>query len=560
MHLAAVTIGDGAGTSPGTGRALASALTRVPLVAVGALALLAPNGYAHRAQAPTFRAGTVLVPLDVRVVDRNGKPVADLTREDFSILEDGVPQVLSLFDAYRLRPGEAGPAPQRSTQALASVEGPRRRIVFIELGRLMFHRDRFGLVKALTTFLRERLLPQDFAVVSSFGRTTDLTADHEALARVIERLAELHTWIDDDDGDGFVKGYNAMVSWPSQAPNSPVRRMLDAAFAPASSAAHVALRPEEEFAKLLDAFRQHYVQGETVTSGVKQGATLFHADTLRILGSLQYLRFLDGEKHLIYFPGIAPRSVADDRALADIANDARVAMHLIGGTSGLAINGVNLAAEMSAKNIAGWTGGTVFHHRWPHDVLARIDAVTRSGYLLAYTPARASRDERRRKVEVRVKRPSGAKVLVRGSYFLTDTPPAYEPVAFGARQHMLTVAGVPKGIDELGVKLVAKAATESTLVAEVGLDFAKVQFERRAGRHVAKLEIAVFCSDSRGRLVGQQWRTVDLNLTEGTLEKALADGFRQAVTVPVTGRVRHVKVVAYDYANSVTGSAIVELK
>jgi len=41
---------------------------------------------------PQFRSRTVLVPIDVRVVGKNGQPVTDLTASDFSILEDGVPQ------------------------------------------------------------------------------------------------------------------------------------------------------------------------------------------------------------------------------------------------------------------------------------------------------------------------------------------------------------------------------------------------------------------------------------------------------------------------------------
>ena len=46
---------------------------------------------------PTFRAGVTLVTTDVIPRDDKGRFVADLTRENFTVLEDGQPQVISSF-------------------------------------------------------------------------------------------------------------------------------------------------------------------------------------------------------------------------------------------------------------------------------------------------------------------------------------------------------------------------------------------------------------------------------------------------------------------------------
>jgi hypothetical protein len=45
------------------------------------------------AQVPPFRGGTDLVRLDVSVLDKDGMPIQGLTAADFSILEDGAPQL-----------------------------------------------------------------------------------------------------------------------------------------------------------------------------------------------------------------------------------------------------------------------------------------------------------------------------------------------------------------------------------------------------------------------------------------------------------------------------------
>lgn len=46
---------------------------------------------------PTFRAGVTLVSTDVIPRDHNGRFVADLTKESFTVLEDGQPQAIASF-------------------------------------------------------------------------------------------------------------------------------------------------------------------------------------------------------------------------------------------------------------------------------------------------------------------------------------------------------------------------------------------------------------------------------------------------------------------------------
>jgi VWFA-related protein len=498
-----------------------------------------------------------VVPLDIRVVDRQGKPVNDLTKDDFVVLEDGVRQEITHFDPHALTTGTPGPLPARSTGAPLGLEIRNRRIFYIELGRQWLGNVPFGLVEALTTFLRERLLPQDYAAVSIFGRITDLTTDHDALAQVIERVAAFHTAMERSNERRQLM--RAMWMWRNQPPDSPIRRGFDEAFAPASSGWRLSLRPATEYAKLLDSIVAHSQTGGSALPSNKSPNFGIYSEMLTLLGAVEYLRFLEGEKHLIYFPGILPKWVDDDRAISRVANDARVALHLIARTEGLPTRSLNLAADMSAKNIAEWTGGSVFINRWPDEALAKIDEVTRGGYLLAYSPIKAS-DERYRKITVRVKRPDGATVMVRESYLPTEHPPTYDPVTDTAKQHMLTVAEFPGGVDDLGVAVTAKAASPASLNAQVAVDVARVHFTQDGDRHVAKLEVAIFCTDARERLVGQRWITLDLKLAEATWARALAEGLKQPVTVPVTGRVRYVKAVVYDYGTSRAGAAVADVK
>ena len=54
------------------------------------------------AQAPTFRTGTELVQLDVSVLDKHRRPVRGLAAADFTVLEDGKPQPITVFSAIEV--------------------------------------------------------------------------------------------------------------------------------------------------------------------------------------------------------------------------------------------------------------------------------------------------------------------------------------------------------------------------------------------------------------------------------------------------------------------------
>jgi Ca-activated chloride channel family protein len=56
-----------------------------------------PGSNSQTSQEPSFKLGTDLVLLDVNVVDASNKPVMDLNREQFQILEDKTPQKIEFF-------------------------------------------------------------------------------------------------------------------------------------------------------------------------------------------------------------------------------------------------------------------------------------------------------------------------------------------------------------------------------------------------------------------------------------------------------------------------------
>ena len=116
---------------------------------------------------PQFRAGVVLVPVDVRAVDKAGNPVSGLTAADFTIYDNNVKQEIAHF------------LPQSVPTA------PRTFVIALGRGRL---NDPGRALDALIEFVRSKMLPQDRVGVIAYYRATELTTDHEAVARLLETV------------------------------------------------------------------------------------------------------------------------------------------------------------------------------------------------------------------------------------------------------------------------------------------------------------------------------------------------------------------------------------
>jgi VWFA-related protein len=183
------------GESPGVRRFLLPTV----LVAAGLGLALRATG----AQTPTFTAEARLVTVDVLVVDEQGQPVSDLKRDDFRVLEDGVAQPLTAFEAVeaKLPPPQARPSPAPSASRFeTNVSAPPTRrtfgIVFddLHIGSLNAGQAR----KALETFLAREARAGDrlVLVTTSSGRfwTTTQGADSRTFGEALEHVVskELH--------------------------------------------------------------------------------------------------------------------------------------------------------------------------------------------------------------------------------------------------------------------------------------------------------------------------------------------------------------------------------
>src|SRR5512140_142121 len=276
---------------------LRAALAIVGLVGLAAGAIpraqqTAPPGFPAQ-QRPTFRAGITAVPLEVRVLDRDGRPVTDLQQDEFTILEDGVSQDITHFSRHLLV--AAGPRPAlraRPDAALFDVAPADFRVFLIILGGAPDKRWNTG--EAIARFVREQLLPQDQIAIIVNGRATDFTTDHESIAQAIDRLG--------------TPGPPARAE-AGQKPGT----TRDPVFRDRPLFAPSAPGPNLGFAD--------YVNAPSKSGGYTQ----------LVRQAIAYLRYMPGEKHIVAFTGqgLGFSSSEEVKRLAVEASDARVVLHVI---------------------------------------------------------------------------------------------------------------------------------------------------------------------------------------------------------------------------------------
>ncbi|MDP9193673.1 MAG: VWA domain-containing protein [Acidobacteriota bacterium] len=141
-----------------------------------------------------------VIDFDVVVTDKRGNFVSGLTKEDFEILENGVPKPLSNF--YEINDG----APKRpvATEVGGRVEAPappppvtseemKRRIIFYidNLSLAPFNRNR--VFTQMKEFLKTAMRPGDEAMVATYNRSMKVrvpfTRDAQQISSILDAIA-----------------------------------------------------------------------------------------------------------------------------------------------------------------------------------------------------------------------------------------------------------------------------------------------------------------------------------------------------------------------------------
>jgi VWFA-related protein len=570
------------------------ALTVVAM-AVGALSAQSPP--LQQPAVPTFRSPVVAVPVDVRVIDnKTGKIVTDLKPQDFTVFEDGVRQDVRLFTAQRFDDEGQEPAPVPGATpgagaAAGRTPGPltftpqANRVFLFVLGTGRLQEPSKGL-NATLEFVRTALRPRDQVAVLAYNRATAFTTEHERVAQVIERFRQENDVIDRDirfAAEGLAGVYGsrelpkhvqARINWIFDGAGTLPGGAKGLAGKPADAArVQNDMRNATEAAVkgVLDAMNEGPVtEGSAVTSAAIDWSSfdafvVQNIQTLRdsgnLYGAIAFMQRMEGEKHLVFVTeyGMSLPRWDDDRALARVAADSRVAIDVV-QTGGI----VSPLTAGALRTLSEISGGMASVSEYSSPALRRLDAATRSSYLLGYYPDNTTWDGAFRSITVKVNRP-GVTLFYRRGYNARVVSPLFDRLEYVTRFRVEGAIDYREDMKDIDVAVTAtltKSDSQTYVDVKALINPAALHFEVKDGVFIGRVTVAVVPMDSGRVIIGNKYKrqVMHAEYDRETLELARQIGIPYDARLPVPPETRYIRVIVYDPMADRMGTASVAVR
>ncbi len=521
---------------------------------VSRLVFLLPLLAASQGAPPTIRTETRAVQIDVAVRNAHGAPAPGLTKDDFTLLDDGKPRAIEFFsenadqpepNAAPPRAGTAAepPSPSRILSNAAPSNAPRERVTVILLdassptldlttggiGSGLLSQARTGAFDAMAKLpATERIAvyqisPGGLNIVQNF------TMDRDLLRKSINAWSVPVDW---KPGCG-----SSLIGSPEHL--GPGMR-IQPKVTPELNAASWGCDPILEYR-------------------IRMGA-ISVLDSLRVIG--KKLARLPGRKNLIWVtPGFPMRWIRNmedtsKRVIAQL-NDANVALNAI-DMRGLTVGGIDQQG-MVMQMMTEPTGGKAYLTR--NDVAAAIEEVDRAAstnYMLGFYLADNERDEKFHPLELRVDRAklslSYRKGYIAGN--VSDSKPPKEEIE---TELLSPVDATAIGIS--GVADVAPGQPNPTLRLNLSLDGRGLTLLPRDNELVCKVSRMAAEMDARGTILVEARDSKDFVVPAESLDIVQREGLRihwdQAL--PLIQGAATVRVIIRDQATGQAGTLTLPL-
>ncbi len=510
---------------------------------------------------PVLRVTTRLVEVNVVVTDKKGQPIEGLTKEDFSVMENGKRQRITHFavESIRVLPKTKEPLPAGVYTNRYDLKGAAPSSVTVILLDFLNTKiaDRTYAREQVIRFLRKQLRP----------------GDRVALYALDARLRLLYEFT--HDAAQLVQALDHFKSRTIKLENYPV--------IPAGGA-----NPEMDkvAGKILIQFEQNITDFYTTTR-IEMTAAALQAIANRVSA-------LPGRKNLVWITGSVPFSLglvaqaggkaapnvrrpfnAEIERAARALDAADLAVYPVNARGLLGVRGIvaeNRTPSISRtrtasglrddtdvdrdamRTIAQRTGGRAFMDT--NDISSAIRTAvddTRLTYEIGYSPSNEQWDGHFQKLKVTVHRP-GATVRHRGGYFAFAGEQASAP---GRQEDLKSAAASP--LEATGLSLVValkpNETTTGRLSIQTTIDVADLALTMNEGRWKGRLDVvyALSSTPDANAVTGSQ-DEIRLDMTPATYRKALGAGLILHKELPIAGAVHRLRVIVRDSATGSTGS------
>jgi VWFA-related protein len=485
-----------------------------------------------------------LVNIDVIVKDKKGKYIPDLKAEDFTIVENGVPQKIEFFDAPLSNAETTSLAAAKAPEVTTTITPPggARNYVALVLDSQTtdvtnLKQVREGTLKYVQDQITENDTVALLSVTNSLQMLQPFTQDKPKLIAALENLT-INSTSKTFEAKGIGESVNAQREiLTAGAPNGDIQLN-----SPAAVKLMIAQRVLAQFMKLRTAL------------GLQQSRPILAA----LAAICEGLRTIPGKKTLVLFSqGFVTPAVLDwqVQSTIDMANRANVAIYIIDSAglragapaSGSLVPSTPLAGVSGITNqeqrIRAQGGETVFDNvrqegqSREYDILYRISGDTggrflkgnndislglerineeiHARYTLAYRSTNQNFDGTFRKVKIDVKRPD-AQIVSRSGYYAI--PPEEIVPLSPADKKLLSDFPAAQANPQLPVfiSLSQFRAREGLFTVPLAIELppAAVKFERKGDKRSMQLDVLGVLKTTTDKILSRLGGNFDVNLTD----------------------------------------------
>ena len=436
---------------------------------------LLPTTFAQQ----VFRSGTQVVEVDARVFDEDGNFVTNLTRDDFEILEDGVPQPLVALTLVSPPTTATAPTSPPSTDTTVPTQGhvpttPARQtwIFFFDVNHLTPGAN-FGRAReAAAAFVRDRFREGDMAgVIDGNGMVNGrLTSVREEVVKAIEGVQP--------NADAQSRMIQMTRVWPRLLNEDEAVRIVENNRDALEAAITRACSEEPDACIEVPPDLQIRTKAQQVVTEMQRET----AQTLETINRLAAgLARMTGPKTIVFLSNGFVASTMEGALRTVVGQTARAGARVYAidvrglGRFGAGDNlGQNIATDMAGapmgfdtqgdgfNSLAVDTGGMMIRNQNNfNEALDTIAADANQYYVIGYQPTNTAYDGKYRSIEVRVKRPD-VRVRARRGYL------ALEPAQMLAPRPLPPVAAADTAAPAPDLPPPAQPGTFDETVPEVG--------------------------------------------------------------------------------------------
>jgi VWFA-related protein len=529
----------------------------------------------------TYKVPVDVVVVTVTVTDKQGKPVRDLTVNDFKLNEDGKPQPIHTFslESYKTTQSlaAAGRAPVPAPAAAAEPAGrpARPRMFSFMIDDMASSYDHFpATIAAIRKFVTEDMTPGDqVAIYSASGSIQDNFSDDRQLL-----LAEIGAL-----PRKLMMRPLAKADCPSltdlQAQSIALNRLGDDAMNVAFLEAYACLGLDDKESRSITIAEPLIRMSAMQQYQENQYRARVLLQTLR--QHVRSLRHFEAQKNVILFSDgfLLEEVIYDLQDAVDQALRAGVVLNTVDvrglyiamfnakeGSAGTVRSGLSylkqkmLAQDMSAKEdplslLAHDTGG-IFHHN-SNDLSAGAKAVVGREtfqYVLSYAAPSMKADGKYHKIKLEVSRPD-LTMNYRNGYYAPK-----EQISFERRkkEDILEAIRAPGNVNEIPVKLAFNSSQFDDTRYEVELvthvDIRKLQFAEEDSRLKNLISMVIVAYDESNKYVDGVQKDISFNLAPESYTELMSRGFDSKVIFRIPPGRYKIKAVIRESVRTKIGS------